>query len=48
VVRAGNASLPRSRENFHAQRDCVRGDILNNADRIKGAWTKGTVKWAQD
>jgi hypothetical protein len=23
-------------------------DILYNADRIKGAWTKGTVKWASD
>jgi hypothetical protein len=23
-------------------------DILNTADRIKGAWTKGTIKWAAD
>jgi hypothetical protein len=23
-------------------------DILNDADRLKGAWTKGTVKWAED
>ncbi len=23
-------------------------DILSNADRIKGAWTKGTIEWAAD
>lgn len=23
-------------------------DILNNADRIKGNWKKGTIKWAAD
>ena len=23
-------------------------DLLNDADRIKGKWTKGTVKWAED
>jgi hypothetical protein len=23
-------------------------DILNGADKIKGAWTKGTIKWAAD
>jgi hypothetical protein len=23
-------------------------DLLNDTDRIKGAWTKGTVKWAED
>ena len=23
-------------------------DILNDADKIKGAWTKGTIKWAAD
>jgi hypothetical protein len=22
--------------------------ILNDADRIKGSWTKGTIKWAAD
>jgi len=23
-------------------------DFLNDADKIKGAWTKGTIKWAAD
>ena len=23
-------------------------DILDKADKIKGAWTKGTVKWAEE
>jgi hypothetical protein len=23
-------------------------DLLNDAERIKGNWTKGTVKWAED